>query len=345
MKKHNTTIKLFTVILTLIFNVACSEDNATSEQENSVELEISVIGEGTTTPQSGTHQYETNELVEILAIPGNGAEFISWSGAQTNDENPLLITMSSNKNITANFSVTTELPESCDEICNAVTPSQPIILENGGNGNITMYTTEASSAGACNYGDTDIMYFAAMSVDVVPGDNNSQWQDGAICGQCAEVTTLTTEGPKTVVVRIMDKCPDENCGIDLGGDAPSEVMTEGFGRYQGEWNFVSCTGNSELFDGEPSLNVFSGSNEWWSRVNVHNGNSAVESITWQNEDGTLNGELLYSVDPENTYEVPTSLMSLEESAIILTVHYSDGTSAQTTVAPMELSVASTHLLE
>jgi len=87
-----------------------------------------------------------------------------------------------------------------------------------------MYTTEASNGGACNYGATKVMYFVAVNVNVAPGDGQGQWQGGRNCGQCVEVTALTTQGPQSVVVRIMDKCPDGYCGMDLGGAAAGAVM-------------------------------------------------------------------------------------------------------------------------
>jgi hypothetical protein len=66
----------------------------------------------------------------------------------------------------------------CTGICNAATPSYPVVDPDGGLGNITMYTTEASSGGACNYGATGVMYFAAVNVNVTPGDGRGHWQGG-----------------------------------------------------------------------------------------------------------------------------------------------------------------------
>jgi len=127
-----------------------------------------------------------------------------------------------------------------------------------------------SNGGACNYGATDIAYYAAISVNDQPGDALGAWQDGRICGECAMVTALTSQGPKNVVARIMDKCPDGYCGIDLGGDAPAAIMVDGFGRYLGRWEFVSCVGHAEVFDGPTVLSVSSSANPYWSVVQVRN---------------------------------------------------------------------------
>jgi len=183
-------------------------------------------------------------------------------------------------------------------ICNAATPSYPQVQTDGGNGNVTMYDTAPSSGGACNYGTTSILYYAAMSVNAQPGDGKGQWQNGRICGQCVEATALTSQGLQSVIVRITDKCPDRYCGIDLGGLAPAAIMLDGFGRYDGTWRFVSCAGHPEVSDGPPSLFVFAGSNAFWSRVQVRNPPSAVDSIAWQDATGTVQGSFPYADDPE-----------------------------------------------
>jgi expansin (peptidoglycan-binding protein) len=162
-----------------------------------------------------------------------------------------------------------------------------------------------------------------------------QWQSGRICGQCAEVTALTSQGLKTTVVRIMDRCADANCGIDLGGAAPAAVMANGSGRYLGQWRFVSCAGHPEVSDGVPSLNVISGSNAWWARLRVMNPVSAVQGITWKT--ATSAGSLPYAHDPENSYELPVSdVLQSTSSSVQLTVTYSDGSTATAQLTPAQL---------
>ena len=230
------------------------------------------------------------------------------------------------------------LPEACSGQCNAATPVYPELLSDGGLGNVTMYSTAASNGGACNYGTTDVMYYAAMSVNVLPDDAQGQWQGGRICGQCAEVTALTSQGPQSVVVRIMDKCPDAFCGIDLGGAAPAQIMLDGSGRYTGKWRFVSCDGHPEVSDGPPTLHVLAGSNAWWSRVHVRNGSTATESIEWQSTEDSAQGEFPYATDPENAFEVPTDeVLQSGMSAVLITVHYIDGTTASVTLTPDQLA--------
>ncbi len=201
-----------------------------------------------------------------------------------------------------------------------------------------MYTTEASNGGACNYGATGVMYFVAANVNMSPGDGQGHWQGGRVCGQCVEVTVLTTQGPLSVVVRIMDKCPDGYCGMDLGGAAPAKVMVDGMGRYDGSWRFVSCVGHPEVSDGPTRLAVSGGANAYWSRIQVRNPPGAVLSMEWTDSLGA-GGSLPYASDPENTFEVPTALLQSSVSTITVTAHFTDGSSAVVDVSPEELGSA------
>jgi hypothetical protein len=224
----------------------------------------------------------------------------------------------------------------CSGPCNAATPVYPTLQSNGGLGNVTMYSTAASNGGACNYGSTSVMYYAAINVNVQPGDGAGQWQGGRLCGQCAEVTVLTSQGPKSVVVRIMDKCPDGHCGIDLGGSAPGTVMLNGSGRYAGQWQFVSCSGHPEVSDGAPSLTVVSGSNPWWSRVRVRNPVSAVQAIAWKS--AAASGSFPFATDPENAFEVPVSqVLQSASPSFQITVSYAGGGTATVQLTPAQLA--------
>jgi len=303
-------------------------------------LAIDASGNGSTSPAPGAHTYASGTAVQVTATPTGGATFAGWSGAATGTANPVTVTMDGNKTLTATFSGgSTGLPARCPGQCNAATPVYPTVSSVGGVGNVTMYTTAPSDGGACNYGMTKVMSFAAMSVNVQPGDGRGLWQGGRICGQCAEATALTSQGPKTVVVRIMDKCPDAYCGIDLGGAAPGAVMLDGSGRYDGTWRLVSCAGHPEVSDGVPSLAVLQGSNAWWSRVQVRNPATAVDTIEWQDaSNAATRGTFPYATDPENSFEVPVSaVLQSSIASFLLTVHYVDGSKATVRVSRAQLA--------
>jgi len=58
---------------------------------------------GTIDPLPGVHTYEDGTVVMIEAKPDSGYRFTGWSGDVTSTDNPLTITMDSDKTITANF--------------------------------------------------------------------------------------------------------------------------------------------------------------------------------------------------------------------------------------------------
>jgi hypothetical protein len=59
-------------------------------------------GQVTLTPPGNQFSLSTN--VVLQATPGLGQEFLGWTGVATGTENPLVVTMNSNKVITASFS-------------------------------------------------------------------------------------------------------------------------------------------------------------------------------------------------------------------------------------------------
>lgn len=234
------------------------------------------------------------------------------------------------------------LPTQCTGSCNAATPVAPTVSGTGGEGNVTMYSTSASNGGACGYGSTNIQSYAAIHANVAAGDGQGPWQHGKVCGQCAEVTVLTSQGLKTTTVRIVDKCPDNHCGIDLGGTAPSAVMADGFGRYAGQWRFVACSGQAGVSDGAPTLNVKDGSNPWWSRVRVHNPTTGVASIDYKDTASSAQGSFAFdTTNVENAYEVPVGAVLQSSAAqFLITVNYVDGTKATVQLSPAQLGTAS-----
>lgn len=234
------------------------------------------------------------------------------------------------------------LPTQCTGPCNAANPVAPTVSGTGGEGNVTLYSTSASNGGACGYGSTNIQSYAAIHANVAAGDGQGPWQHGKVCGQCAEVTVLTSQGLKTTTVRIVDKCPDDHCGIDLGGTAPSAVMADGFGRYAGQWRFVSCSDQAGVSDGAPTLNVKDGSNPWWSRVRVHNPATGVASIEYKDTASSTQGSFAFdTTNVENAYEVPVgSVLQSSAAAFLITVNYVDGTKTTVQLSPAQLGAAS-----
>ncbi|MFC1643016.1 hypothetical protein ACFL5O_10095, partial [Myxococcota bacterium] len=217
----------------------------------------------------------------------------------------------------------------------------PEVNERGGRGNVTTYgnavAPEPSRGGACNYGITGILGFAAINVSVTPGDGQGQWKGGRICGQCARVTVATERGKRSTVVRIVDQCPDDHCGIDVGGLPAAALMGTAPGRYSGVWQFIPCGGTDAVTDGPTALFVKEGSNAWWALVQVRNPPAAVQGIQWTAVDGNSAGEFAYATEAENFYAVPEAVR-LSDEPIRLTLWFDFGVELHTVLAGSALAV-------
>jgi expansin (peptidoglycan-binding protein) len=152
------------------------------------------------------------------------------------------------------------------------------------------------------------------------------------------VRAYTPQGVKEVHVRIMDKCPDPHCGIDLGGAPAAAIMGVQVGRYQGEWTFVSCKGHPELFDGPTHLWTKEGTSTFWSLVQVRNPWTAVAALSWRPvapPDAPWS-DMPWATEAENFFKVPSELFAQTDSVEIL-VRYVDSTSHGIRLAPQDLS--------
>lgn len=216
----------------------------------------------------------------------------------------------------------------CSGNCDAAALAMPVLTDSGGAGSVTTYggvgNAIPSAGGACNYGGTGIARYAAIQVSVLPGDLQGQWRGGRICGQCAEVRARTPEGWKSTTVRIVDKCPDDHCGIDLGGAPATELMGAQAGRYSGEWRFVSCEGVAGVSDGVPTLHVKEGSNPWWSLVQVRNPESAVVSMRLRPASSAVWDTLPWAGEAENFLKVPAAVLSDSLTEYVLEAHTRGG---------------------
>lgn len=67
----------------------------------SLQTTVEPTNTGSISPSSG--EYEEGKALSIEAVANDGYVFTGWSGDADGDSNPLTVTMTSNKNITANF--------------------------------------------------------------------------------------------------------------------------------------------------------------------------------------------------------------------------------------------------
>lgn len=136
------------------------------------------------------------------------------------------------------------------------------------NGEATYY--DATGVGNCSFeATTDNMLVAALNT---ADYGNAEW-----CGTCAEVM-----GPLgTVTVKIVDRCPGCASGdIDLSGTAFSQIANPSDGRVPITWKFVACD-----VVGDVSVRFKTGSNQWWSGVQVRNHRHPISSLEYQGSAG------------------------------------------------------------
>jgi len=81
-----------------------SEDAPLPDEPVVTKYTLSVLTSdgGSVVPSSGT--YNENSTVVVTATPSAEFEFTGWSGSASGTDNPLTVTMTGNKTITATFS-------------------------------------------------------------------------------------------------------------------------------------------------------------------------------------------------------------------------------------------------
>ena len=91
------------ILCIFLILLACSKDSPTPDTPTvTYTLSVSASDGGNVDPSSGTHN--ENSTVVITATPSAGFEFTGWSGDASGTDNPLTVTMTGNKTITATFS-------------------------------------------------------------------------------------------------------------------------------------------------------------------------------------------------------------------------------------------------
>lgn len=314
-----------------------AKDSSTST--NSAASKSSADAEKAPTSSSSEAFAASSDFVESSSSESGSSDFVQSSA---NSSSSVFSASSSALSSSQNASGDEGVCENCDSF----TAADPTLTENGGYGSVTTYGSvtekEASSGGACNYGKTNIHYYAAIHVNVSPGDNLGPWQGGSACGGCVHVKARTPEGWKEVTVRIMDRCPDANCGVDLGGAPASEIMGNRVGRYSGEWEFVSCEGVDGVWDDSTSVWVKEGSSTFWSIIQVRNPKDAVKSMTLKGVQSNDAHVLEMVVGTENFWTVPPEVLQTDNE-YTLTVTYRTGEPDTWLLKGSELSVGEANL--
>lgn len=340
--------------------VACGDDSSASAADR-LSSESSLLSSSADVDSSSSTQISSESKTSSSSVE-NDAQSSSdaLSSGKRSSSSKTVATSSesapvSSSSVVSVGSSSSEAPASSDDNdgddgkctgCDSYTAADPELTENGGKGSVTTYGSitekETSLGGACNYGQTNIQYYAAIHVNVSPGDNKGPWQGGLACGGCVRVKAKTPDGWKKVTVRITDRCPDADCGVDLGGAPASDIMGIQVGRYYGEWEFVSCEGVDGVWGDSTSLFVKDGANDFWSVIQVRNPRDMVKSITIKGIDTRDFHELKMFDGAENFWVVPEAVLQTDNRYRVV-VKYRTGTDDEWKIKGSDLAVPEANL--
>lgn len=319
---------LFFAALTAILLVACGDDSSSG-------TDASVTESSSEQALSSSVQSPESSSSSVVPVLSSAEEKLCSSSAE----------VESSSSETPTSSAEDEGDGKCTD-CDSYTAADPELTENGGKGSVTTYGSitakETSLGGACNYGQTNIQYYAAIHVNVSPGDDKGPWDGGAACGGCVHVKARTPEGWKEVTVRITDRCPDANCGVDLGGAPAADIMGNRVGRYYGEWEFVSCEGVDGVWGDSTSIWVKEGASEFWSIIQVRNPKDMVKGIAIYGIDTRDFYELEMVVGTENFWTVPKNVLQTDNRYRVV-VKYRTGTDDEWKIKGSDLAVPEANL--
>ena len=346
---------VFLCALLTAFLVACGDDSSSASAADTPSSESSLVSSSAkkeSSSSSAVVQSSSSEDVS-LATSSSATTEVPASSDATESSSSVLPASSSSE--TAPVSSSSEIaPVSSEDEgddgkctdCDSYTAADPELTENGGKGSVTTYGSitakETSLGGACNYGQTNIQYYAAIHVNVSPGDDKGPWDGGAACGGCVHVKARTPEGWKEVTVRITDRCPDANCGVDLGGAPAADIMGNRVGRYYGEWEFVSCEGVEGVWGDSTSLWVKDGANADWSIIQVRNPKDMVKAITILGIDTRDAYNLEMVVGTENFWTVPKNVLKTDNRYRVV-VNYRTGDDDEWRIKGSDLAVPEANL--
>ncbi|TWT41977.1 hypothetical protein RAS1_31030 [Phycisphaerae bacterium RAS1] len=231
-------------------------------------------------PTNGT--YAAGTVVQLTANPASGYQFSSWSGDASGSGNPTSVTMSGNRSVTANFTVT----PANDNCANAT---------NAGAGNLSFSGTNvaATTDGSSSCGGSLDVWWRYMPttsgtatidtngssfdtiLSVYAGCGGSQVacdDDGGDSTQ-SRVQFCVTSGT-TYSIRVAGfngATGTIGLNIDSPSDSPSVIFQEGFeGAFPGPWSVGNNNSNTVAKWGDNRAADYSGS---WSAFCADNGDN------------------------------------------------------------------------
>ena len=183
---------VFFMLLVPLLYLGCSEDEDEAVQ---FALTTNVIPDnsGTVSPSSGT--FDDGEEVTLAAVPANGFEFLEWGGDASGNTNPLVLTITSDTEVTATF---VEKDADGDGVCDNLdqcpdTPAGEVVDANGCSG----LQTDGDSDGVLN------------DLDQCPGTPEGEEVDDTGCSRSQK------DSDSDGITDDQDRCPDTPAGAEV----------------------------------------------------------------------------------------------------------------------------------
>ncbi len=157
-------------------------------------LTMQVNGNGTTTPAVGEHDYAVGTIVNILAVPDVGYEFVSWTGDVASSTSEITtVTMDTDKVVTATFSA---LPTHYNLVIHVI----------GGG-------TTSPTAGEYTYPVGAVVNISAFPN---PGWGFDSWT-GDVAATSSATTTVTMDSAKTITANFYELTSGNTLVIQVSG--------------------------------------------------------------------------------------------------------------------------------
>ncbi|OWZ17979.1 Carbohydrate-binding protein [Phytophthora megakarya] len=162
-------------------------------------------------------------------------------------------------------------------------------------GDGTAYTLGDTASGNCNM--MSALNFAKTDYAAL---NNDQWSGLQNCGRCAEVSCADSrcaDQTKSVVVQILDRCPECKHGdLDLSPSVFKTLTGSDPSRYKVKWKFVNCP-----VAGNVNYCLKGGSNNYWTAIQPTNVATGVTSLQINGKAAKmLDGAYYYLLDGSGT---------------------------------------------
>lgn len=259
--------------------------NFTAIPANAFTLTVNATN-GSVTKNPNQPTYTSGTTVQLTATPNVGYTFTSWSGDATGSANPLTVTMNSNKNITANFTLIPVVPVAIGPgVVNLRTAGDFTILTKSG-----ISTTGVTSIG----GDIGVSPAAATSITgfgLIMDTNGQSSTTPIVVGKVyAADYAAPTPAKMTTAVSDMETAYTTANGLTT----PAPVVELGAGNISGltlppglyKWS------TGVLIDPNTTVTLAGGANDTWvlqiaqnltvsnsARVNLIGGAQA-KNIVW-----------------------------------------------------------------